>query len=369
MTNLKHELTSPEPIDSTAQQASQVTAASQASKQETNEASSPSGAEEVSSPQSNSAQKPESPANSANVQNGQSTVSMAATGKRFGGLAVLPGESAEKYFEGFASTIEELGAKTKMQIYLAEKIFQCIWSMNRYEVQKRACLIAEMVSALNNLYGRACDDEVEITKLLEAGLWDSPVIQSKLKTSGYTAQSLTQRGYERRMEQIVQFDQQIASKAHTLSALQKSYEALVSRSILQERLKLQNELLKRDLMAIDLTSLQDMSSKAEDRNEVQAIDATVSANSTGVILVSQDLKPSHSSKTDGDPGELASSVVKPKNVDLKDAELEEAEVKNTKPKKAKSKEVQVQTADLTATKTKVARGQKSNASITAQESF
>jgi hypothetical protein len=122
-------------------------------------------------------------------------------------------------------------------------------------------------------------------------------------------------------------------------------------------------------MAIDLPSLQDMSSKAEDRNEVQAIDATVSANSTGVILVSQDLKPSRSSKTYGDPGELAPSVVKPKNVDLKDAELKEAEVKNTKPKKAKSKEAQVQTADPTATKTKVARGQKSNTSINAQESL
>jgi hypothetical protein len=47
----------------------------------------------------------------------------------------------------------------------------------------------------------------------------------------------------------------IAVKAHTLKALQKSYESFACRSILQERLKLQNELLKRDLQAIDVQVL------------------------------------------------------------------------------------------------------------------
>jgi len=40
-----------------------------------------------------------------------------------------------------------------------------------------------------------------------------------------------------------------------LKALQKSYESFACRSILQERLKLQNELLKRDLQAIDVQVL------------------------------------------------------------------------------------------------------------------
>ena len=40
---------------------------------------------------------------------------------------VLPGESAELYQYGLASTVKELGAETPLQIYLAEKIFECLW--------------------------------------------------------------------------------------------------------------------------------------------------------------------------------------------------------------------------------------------------
>ena len=67
----------------------------------------------------------------------------------FGPIKLLPGESEAAYRAGLAGTLNELGASTHLQIYLAEKIFQCTWSMNRYEVQKRACLIAEMVKALD----------------------------------------------------------------------------------------------------------------------------------------------------------------------------------------------------------------------------
>jgi hypothetical protein len=57
---------------------------------------------------------------------------------------------------------------------------------------------------------------------------------------------------DRQKEELIELDQSIALKAATLLQLQKSFEALVNRSVLQERLKLQNELLKRDLLAIDV---------------------------------------------------------------------------------------------------------------------
>ena len=198
----------------------------------------------------------QSAGNTPSSQPGQSAISMAATGKRIGGGAVLPGESGEKYFQGLASAIDELGAKSITQIYLAEKFFQCIWSMNRYETQKRACLLAEMVKALKDEYLVSKEERRNLTLLLEAGMWDSPAIQSRLKSSGYTSQSITQRAMERRMEELMQLDQLIALKANTLSGIQKSYEALVARSVMQERLKLQNELLKRDLQAIDVPVLE-----------------------------------------------------------------------------------------------------------------
>ena len=61
----------------------------------------------------------------------------------------------------------------------------------------------------------------------------------------------------------MRLDQGIALKAHTLAQLQKSYEALVNRSVMQERLKLQNDLLKRDLLAIDTPVVKDLKARAQ----------------------------------------------------------------------------------------------------------
>ena len=185
----------------------------------------------------------------------QSAISQAALGKRLGAKFVVPGESGNQYYLGLASTIEALGAKSQMEVYLAEKIFTCIWSMNRYEIQKRESLIAEMVKALQDGFSQRSDTKLVLTQLLEAGRWDEPDIKQVMQTKGFTQSSLTQRAMERRMEEIMQLDQAISVKAHTLKALQKSYESFACRSILQERLKLQNELLKRDLQAIDVPVL------------------------------------------------------------------------------------------------------------------
>jgi hypothetical protein len=66
-----------------------------------------------------------------------------------GVVQVLPGESEEVYQSGLIATIAELGAETPLQIYLAEKIFECLWWMRRYEEQKRAALIYEMARLLD----------------------------------------------------------------------------------------------------------------------------------------------------------------------------------------------------------------------------
>jgi GTP cyclohydrolase I len=58
--------------------------------------------------------------------------------------------------------------------------------------------------------------------------------------------------YQTKLEEIQKIDVLIALRVKALGQLQQSYEALVNRSVLQERLKLQNELLKRDLQAIDV---------------------------------------------------------------------------------------------------------------------
>jgi hypothetical protein len=175
-----------------------------------------------------------------------------------GASQILPGESAEKYYHGLASTIDELGAKSMMQIYAAEKMFQCLWWMRRYETQKRSTIIKVMAKELfDSPYASNKDQRIGITMLLEAGLWSDSAIQNLMKAKGHTAGSLLEYAMDRQKEELIELDQSIAQKAATFLQLQKSFEALVNRSVLQERLKLQNELLKRDLLAIDVAVIKD----------------------------------------------------------------------------------------------------------------
>jgi len=66
----------------------------------------------------------------------------------FGPTRLLPGESDAVYRAGLIGTIKELGATTHLQTYIAEKIFQCMWWMRRYEIQKHLAIINSMVQKL-----------------------------------------------------------------------------------------------------------------------------------------------------------------------------------------------------------------------------
>ena len=174
-----------------------------------------------------------------------------------GGNFILPGESAQQFHKAYAEALIELGARTQLQIYLAEQIFHSMWWIRRYELQKRASLISEMVKILRSP-GLVELPSLDLTELLEAGRWDDPAVLNELKSKGFTVHSLLQRAGERHQEELMRLDQSIALKAHTLAQLQKSYEALVNRSVMRERMKLQNDLLKRDLLAIDTPMVKDL---------------------------------------------------------------------------------------------------------------
>ena len=179
-----------------------------------------------------------------------------------GGNFILPGENAQQFHQAYAAALVELGAQTQLQIYLAEQIFHSMWWIRRYELQKRVSLISEMVKILRSP-GLAEIAGLDLTELLEAGRWDDPAVLNEIKSKGFTAQSLLQRAGVRQQEELMRLDQSIALKAHTLAQLQKSYEALVNRSVMQERLKLQNDLLKRDLLSIDTPVVKDLKTEAQ----------------------------------------------------------------------------------------------------------
>ena len=179
-----------------------------------------------------------------------------------GGKFILPGENAQQFHQAYAAALVELGAQTQLQIYLAEQIFHSMWWIRRYELQKRASLISEMVKILRSP-GLAEIAGLDLTELLEAGRWDEPAVLNEINSKGFTVQSLLQRAGVRQQEELMRLDQSIALKAHTLAQLQKSYEALVNRSVMKERLKLQNDLLKRDLLAIDTPIVKDLKAEAQ----------------------------------------------------------------------------------------------------------
>lgn len=191
---------------------------------------------------------PEQPA-----QPGQAASSQIS--KIFGPIRLLPGESEEVYRAGLIGAIKELGATTHLQTYLVEKIFQCLWWMRRYEVQKQSAIINAMVDVLIK-YDPDKDRRHAITHNLQAGLWDAKPLKEIIEAGGHTSESLLAKAMSKERDEIQKIDQLIALRVKTLGQLQQSYEALVNRSVMQERLRLQNELLKRDLQAIEVTAVQ-----------------------------------------------------------------------------------------------------------------
>ena len=172
-----------------------------------------------------------------------------------GVMQVLPGESEEVYRRGLLAAIAELGAKTPLQVYLAEKMFECLWWMRRYEEQKRAALIDAMADLL--VPKRVLGVSPLKAIALDAMFTDQPSKEFlKLMDDGnYSLESLRQQAFMDKRGYLKMLDEQLALKAKTLAGFQASYEVLVNRKLNAERMQLSNDLLRRDLGAIDLEAL------------------------------------------------------------------------------------------------------------------
>ena len=186
-----------------------------------------------------------------------------------GTFPLLPGESNALYKQGFEGTLKELGATTELQMFLGEKIFQCIWWMRRYETQKRSVILEGMVSELTN-YATPDEQKHAVRVLIFGQTWHEDVTQDLFKKNGHTTESLLEAAMSNSKEKLIKLDQQIALRTKTLAQLQQSYEALVNRSILQERLKLQNELIKRDLQAIDVEDVKQLEPSKNDKPQAKS---------------------------------------------------------------------------------------------------
>jgi hypothetical protein len=123
-------------------------------------------------------------------------------------------------------------------------------------------VISAMVEVIKG-FSMSAQPGQALTELFESGHWDDPAVLNEIKVKGLTVEGLVQRATSQVKERLMQLDQSVALKMHTLTQMQKSYEALVNRSVMQERLKLQNDLLKRDLLAIDTPVVKDLKTEAQ----------------------------------------------------------------------------------------------------------
>lgn len=82
-----------------------------------------------------------------------------------------------------------------------------------------------------------------------------------IEAHGHTQESLAAKAISNARDEIQKIDALIALRVKSLGQLQQSYEALVNRSVVQERLMLQNELLRRDLQAIDVKAVEQVDSE------------------------------------------------------------------------------------------------------------
>ncbi len=179
-------------------------------------------------------------------------VATSAISQLVGVSQVLPGESELVYQQGLVATVQELGAETPLQIYLAEKIYECLWWMRRYENQKRATLIRAMASTLDphKLAGQVSKLEAWATNALHENRIDDE-FNNLLQKHNLTLDSLNQKALANCRASLESLDQMIALKAKTLAGFQASYEVLVNRKVNAERMRLQNALMQRDLGAIE----------------------------------------------------------------------------------------------------------------------
>ena len=169
-----------------------------------------------------------------------------------GVVPILPGESADLYQASLETLIEELGARSVLQVYLAEKIHECLWWMRRYEEQKRATVIAGMASEASRgvtLYSTMEESDIRSTLLSnKVGVG----VEKAFKARDHTLESLRQVAMAETHSSLFQLDQQIALQTKILAGLQASYEVAFNRKTNVERLQLQNALLRRNLQSIEL---------------------------------------------------------------------------------------------------------------------
>ena len=152
-------------------------------------------------------------------------------------MPILPGESADLYLASLDTLIEELDARSVLQVNLFEKIHECLCWMRCYEEQKRSTVSLEMASELNSGFTRKTLAQAEqIRNLFMANKVDAE-IEEALIDERHTLESLRQEAMVNKRVALLELDQHIALQTKILAGLQVSYEVAFNRKTNVERLQ------------------------------------------------------------------------------------------------------------------------------------
>jgi hypothetical protein len=166
---------------------------------------------------------------------------------------LMPGESADAYQAGLQSLMEELGAQTELQRYLAQKMFDCVWMVRGYDRAIQGVILNMLLEIVDSRLPGRLDDGTDPRALILAGRWEDEGLLAALRRIRHTPQTLHAEALSRVRTKLLHLEQLVAIRSKSYHQLHASFEALVSRPVIQQRLRMQNALLARDLDAISAT--------------------------------------------------------------------------------------------------------------------
>ena len=141
-----------------------------------------------------------------------------------------------------------------MQIYLAEKIFDCMWWIRRLEAQKVQIIFTKACDLLSNNSKSAPNPALLSSS---EDIWNEPSLIAAAKAGGQSLQSLMADAVKSQPLTLANFDARIADRLKAMQGFMSSYEALANRKLMIERLRLQNENLRRNVIAIEMQATTD----------------------------------------------------------------------------------------------------------------
>ena len=103
---------------------------------------------------------------------------------------VLPDEPLQEYQQGLQSLVIELQAKTSMQVYLAQKMFDCIWWIRQYEILKRGIILKEMFDVRTSADSWDHKSQLALLECLRAADWANSKLKLAMKDADRTPESL-----------------------------------------------------------------------------------------------------------------------------------------------------------------------------------